>query len=54
MLLLLVIEYTKALRNELSWSGWSGWSWQIQGRQPPWHALRVLLREIYTYHWAKI
>jgi len=48
---LLIIEYTYALQNE---PGWSGWSWQIQGRQPQWHALRVVLGELYTRHWGPI
>lgn len=46
-----VIEYTYALQNE---PGWSGWSWQIQGRQPPWHALRVVLGQLCTRRWGPI
>jgi len=46
-----IIEYTYALQNE---PGWSGWSWQIQGRQPPWHALRVVLGQLCTRHWEPI
>ena len=48
---LLIIEYTYALQNE---PGWSGWSWQIQGRQPPWHALRVVLDQLCTRLWGPI
>jgi hypothetical protein len=44
-----IIEYTYALQNE---PGWSGWSWQIQGRQPPWHALRVVLDQLCTRRWG--
>jgi hypothetical protein len=40
-----IIECTYALQNEL---GWSGWGWQIQGRQPPWHALHVVLGQLCT------
>lgn len=40
-----IIEYIYALQNE---PGWSGWSWQIQGRQPPWHALRIVLGQLCT------
>jgi Fungal specific transcription factor domain len=46
-----IIEYTYALQNE---PGWSGWSWQIQGRQPPWHALRVVLDQLCTRRWGPI
>jgi hypothetical protein len=46
-----IIEYTYALQNE---PGWSGWSWQIQGRQPPWHALRVVLGQLCTRRWGPI
>ena len=46
-----IIEYTYALQNE---PGWSGWSWQIQGRQPPWHALRVVLGQLCTHRWGSI
>jgi hypothetical protein len=44
-----IIEYTYALQNE---PGWSGWSWQIQGRQPPWQALRVVLGQLGTRRWG--
>lgn len=40
-----IIEYIYALQNE---PGWRGWSWQIQGRQPPWHALRIVLGQLCT------
>jgi hypothetical protein len=40
-----IIEYIYALQNE---PGCSGWSWQIQGRQPPWHALRIVLGQLCT------
>ena len=46
-----IIEYTYALQNE---PGWSGWSWQIQGRQPPWHALRIVLDQLCTRRWGPI
>lgn len=46
-----IIEYTYALQNE---HGWSGWSWQIQSRQPPWHALRVVLDQLCTRRWGPI
>jgi len=46
-----IIEYTYALQNEPSWSGWS---WQIQGRQPPWHALRIVLGQLCTRRWGPI
>jgi hypothetical protein len=43
-----VIDYTYALQNE---AGWSGWRWQIQGRQPPWNALRSVLGHLGTSDW---
>lgn len=46
-----IIEYTYALQNE---PGWSGWTWQIQGRQPPWHALRVVLGHLCTHQWGLV
>lgn len=46
-----IIEYTYALQNE---TGWSGWSWQIKGRQPPWHALRVVLSQLCTRRWEPV
>lgn len=46
-----IIDYTYSLQNE---PGWSGWSWQIQGRQPPWHALRVVLGQLRTHSWGPI
>jgi Fungal specific transcription factor domain len=46
-----IIEYTYALQNEPSWSGWN---WQIQGWQPPWHALRVVLGQLCTRRWGPI
>jgi hypothetical protein len=51
MLSLSIIEYTYAVQNE---PDWSGWSWQIQGRQPPWHALRVVLDQLCTRRWGPI
>ena len=45
---LLITEYTNALQNEPSWRGWR---WQIQGRQPPWHALHVVLAQLCTRNW---
>ena len=45
---LLIIEYTYALQNEPSWSDWR---WQIQGRQPPWHALNAVLTQLCTRPW---
>lgn len=46
-----IIEYTYALQNE---PGWSGWAWQIKGRQPSWHALRVVLAHLCTHGWDQI
>ena len=46
-----ILEYTYALQNE---PGWSGWSWQLQGRQPTWHALRVVLGHLCTHPWGPI
>lgn len=46
-----IIEYTYALQNE---PAWSGWSWQIQGRQPPLHALRIVLGELFSRIWEPI
>lgn len=51
MLWLSVIEYTYLLQNE---PGWSGWSWQIQGWQPPWNALRAVLSQLSTRCWEPI
>ncbi|KAE9370962.1 hypothetical protein N431DRAFT_485055 [Stipitochalara longipes BDJ] len=47
-LYLAVIDYTYALQNE---PRWSGWRWQIQGRQPPWNALRTVLGHLSTAAW---
>lgn len=46
-----IIEYTYALQTE---PGWNGWRWQIQGRQPPWRALRVVLSQLCTRLWIPI
>ena len=46
-----IIERTYALQNE---PGWSGWRWQIQGRPPPWHALRVVLGQLCIRIWEPI
>ena len=46
-----IIEYTYNLQNE---PGWNGWRWQIQGRQPPWRALRVVLSQLRTRSWEPI
>ncbi|KAK4690400.1 hypothetical protein P7C71_g6381, partial [Lecanoromycetidae sp. Uapishka_2] len=46
-----IIEYTYALQNE---PGWNGWRWQIQGRQPPWRALGVVLAQACTRPWKPI
>lgn len=43
MLSLSIVENTFALQNEISWRGWR---WQIQGQQPPWHAIRVVLSRL--------
>lgn len=43
-----IIEYTYALQSEPSWNGWR---WQIQGRQPPWRALRAVLSQLCTRPW---
>ena len=51
MLSLSIIEYIYALQNE---PGWSGWSWQIQSRQPPWNALRIVLGQLRTRRWGQI
>ena len=48
---LLIVEYTYSLQNEPSWSDWR---WQIQGRQPPWHALHVVLAQLCTRYWNSI
>ena len=48
---LLIIEYTYALQNEPSWSDWR---WQIQGRQPPWHALNAVLTQLCTRSWDSL
>ena len=48
---LLIIEYTYALQNEPSWSDWR---WQMQGRQPPWHALHAVLTQLCTRSWDSI
>ena len=44
-----IIEDTYALQNEPSWSGWV---WQIEGRQPPWHALFAVLHQLRTRPWG--
>jgi hypothetical protein len=49
--LLLIVEYTYALQNE---PGWNGWRWQIEGQQPPWHALRIVLDQLCTCHWNAV
>ena len=46
-----IIEHTYALQNE---PGWSRWRWQIQGRQPPWQALRVVLSHLCARRWGSI
>lgn len=46
-----IIEYTYTSLNE---PGCSGWRWQIEGRQPPWHALRIVLGQLCTRHWDPI
>ena len=46
-----IIEYTYTLQNE---PDWNGWRWQIQGRQPPWRALRVVLSQLRTRSWEPI
>ena len=46
-----IIEYTYALQNE---PGWNGWRWQIQGRQPPWRALGVVLAHLCKRPWEQI
>ena len=46
-----IIEYVYALQNE---HGWSGWSWQLQGRQPPWHPLRVVFGHLFARRWGPI
>lgn len=48
---LLITEYIYALQNEPSWSDWR---WQIQGRQPPWRALHVVLAQLCTRNWDSI
>ena len=48
---LLITEYTCALQNEPSWSDWR---WQLQGRQPPWRALHVVLAQLCTRKWDPI
>ena len=46
-----IINYTYALQNEPSWNSWR---WQLQGRQPPWRALRVVLSHLCTRPWEPI
>ena len=46
-----IIEYVYAVQNE---RGWRGWSWQMQGRQPPWNPLRVVLGHLCTRRWGPI
>ena len=46
-----IVEYSDALLNE---PGWSGWTWQIQSRQPPWHALRVVFGQLVLRSWGPI
>ncbi len=46
-----IIEYTYSLQNEPTWSCWR---WQIQGQQPPWQALRVILNQLSTRAWEPI
>jgi hypothetical protein len=46
-----IIEYTYALQSDPSWNGWT---WQIQGGQPPWHALHVVLNQLRTKNWEAI
>jgi hypothetical protein len=48
---LYIVEYSYALLNEPSWSGWV---WQIQGRQPPWHALYVVFTKLNSCIWEPI
>ena len=48
---LLITEYTYTLQNEPSWSDWR---WQLQGRQPPWRALHVVLAQLCTRKWDQI
>ena len=43
-----IVEYTYALQKE---PAWSGWRWQIEGQQPPWHALWTLLEKLGTEPW---
>jgi hypothetical protein len=40
-----LIENTSTLQND---PGWNGYRWQIQGRQPPWNALRLVLDYLRT------
>ena len=46
-----IIEYNYALQNEPSWGSWR---WQIHAREPPWHALRVVLNQLRTRHWTTV
>lgn len=46
-----IIEYTYALQDE---SSWSDWTWQMQGRQPPWRALRFVLGQLCTRRWGPV
>jgi hypothetical protein len=48
---LLIIEYTYELLNKQEWRAWR---WQIQGRQPPWYALAVVLRHLSLGIWSPI
>jgi Fungal specific transcription factor domain len=48
---LAVIDYAYVLQNE---PGWVGWRWQIQGRQPPWNALGLVLGHLSTGPWQPL
>ena len=44
-----IIEKTYFLQNEPQWRNWR---WQIHARDPPWHALRVVLSQLRGRRWA--
>ena len=46
-----IVDYIYALQNE---PVWSGWRWQIEGQQPPWHALWTLLQKLGTKPWDSL
>lgn len=54
MMSLSIIEYTSSLQTKPEWRNWKAWSWQIQGCQPPWAALRTVFGHLCTRYWDPI